>query len=271
MTCVNIDESRRPRSATVAARVASAGLLAATGAIHLDLYLTGYRYIPTIGWLFLAQVVTAFAFAVLLLATVRVADRPIGGAVAAGAAGFVLSTLGGYLISLQFGLFGFREVRTTAGIVAGVIEILAFVLAASEVRGLSMPTPRQARLAGAPLAVIIALLLVLAEVGNGPASASTPTAASSHAGGKATMTIVIKNFMFKPMDPRVTAGERIVVKNEDGVTHTFTASGRQLFNTGDIAANTSKVLAAPSGPGKYSFRCLIHQFMTGTMTVVASS
>ena len=30
-------------------RLAGAGLLAATGAIHLDLYLTGYRSIPVIG------------------------------------------------------------------------------------------------------------------------------------------------------------------------------------------------------------------------------
>jgi len=44
-------------------RLAGAGLLAATGAIHLDLYLTGYRSIPTIGWLFLLQVITAFALA----------------------------------------------------------------------------------------------------------------------------------------------------------------------------------------------------------------
>jgi hypothetical protein len=36
-------------------RLAGAGLLAAAGAIHLDLYLTGYRTIPTIGWLFLLQ------------------------------------------------------------------------------------------------------------------------------------------------------------------------------------------------------------------------
>jgi len=33
-------------------RLAGAGLLAVTGAIHLDLYLTGYRSIPVIGWLF---------------------------------------------------------------------------------------------------------------------------------------------------------------------------------------------------------------------------
>jgi hypothetical protein len=34
-------------------RVAGAGLLAASGAIHLDLCLTGYRSIPAIGWLWL--------------------------------------------------------------------------------------------------------------------------------------------------------------------------------------------------------------------------
>jgi hypothetical protein len=37
---------------------------------------------------------------------------------AAAAAGFALATLGGYLLSLWVGLFGFTEIRTTAGIVA---------------------------------------------------------------------------------------------------------------------------------------------------------
>ncbi len=44
-----------------------AGLLIATAAIHLDLYLTGYRTIPTIGWLFLLQVIAAFALGGLVL------------------------------------------------------------------------------------------------------------------------------------------------------------------------------------------------------------
>src|ERR1700693_4310591 len=49
-------------------RVCASGLLFATGAIHLDLYLTGYRTIPTIGWLFLLQVVTAFGLGLAVLA-----------------------------------------------------------------------------------------------------------------------------------------------------------------------------------------------------------
>ena len=100
-------------------RVAGAGLLAATGGIHLDLYLTGYRSIPTIGWLFLLQVITAFGLA----AVVAVSGSWLA---AASGALFAVATLGGYLLSVWFGLFGFKEVRTTAGIVAGVIEVAAF-------------------------------------------------------------------------------------------------------------------------------------------------
>ena len=122
---------------TLLSRSAGAALLAATGGIHLDLYLTGYRTIPTIGWLFLLQVIAAFALAIALVLTAggRLAGGRLsgdqltaGGLVAAGGALFAVGTLGGYLLSLRVGLFGFREVRTTAGIVAGVIEVAAFAV-----------------------------------------------------------------------------------------------------------------------------------------------
>src|SRR5260370_15842828 len=104
-------------------RLAGAGLLAATGAIHLALYLTGYRSIPTLGWLFLLQVITAFGLAATVLVT---GSRLI----AAAGAGFALATLGGYLLSVWIGLFGFKEIRTTTGIIAGVIEVAAFAVLA---------------------------------------------------------------------------------------------------------------------------------------------
>ena len=117
--------------------LAGAGLLFATAGIHLDLYLTGYRTIPTIGWLFLLQVVVAVVLGVLVLVTAVITPgQPVtrgelaGRAVALGGALFALSTLGGYLLTVQFGLFGFREVRTTAGIVAGILEVLAFAVLA---------------------------------------------------------------------------------------------------------------------------------------------
>src|SRR6516225_4032678 len=106
-----------------ALRVTGAGLLAATAAIHLDLYLTGYRNIPTIGWLFLLQIIAGFALAAAVLATGNQVVAALG-------AGFAVATLGGYLLSIWIGLFGFTEVRTTAGIVAGIIEVAAFAVLA---------------------------------------------------------------------------------------------------------------------------------------------
>jgi predicted lipoprotein with Yx(FWY)xxD motif len=104
--------------------IAGAALLIASGSVHLDLYLTGYRSIPTIGWLFLLQVIAAY----LLAAAIAVTGNPVA---AAGGAALALGTLGGYLLSLRVGLFGFTEVRTTAGIVAGVIEVAAFAALAA--------------------------------------------------------------------------------------------------------------------------------------------
>jgi hypothetical protein len=122
-------EPTAPGWPTVALRVSGAALLIATAAIHLDLYVTGYRTIPTIGWLFLLQVIAAFGLGVAVLA---IGGRLVkGGRLAAAAgAGFALATLGGYLLSVWIGLFGFKEVRTTAGIVAGLIEVAAFAVLA---------------------------------------------------------------------------------------------------------------------------------------------
>jgi predicted lipoprotein with Yx(FWY)xxD motif len=180
------------RSQQIGLRVAGAGLLAATGGIHLDLYLTGYRSIPTIGWLFLLQVIAAFALALAVLVS--------GNRLAAAAgAGFALSTLGGYLLSVWIGLFGFREVRTTAGIVAGVIEVAAFaVLAILALTPSASPAPGRpparatllARLQdGIPgagwavggLSVIALVLLGVAAAGSGGA----PAPASAGGGLKA--------------------------------------------------------------------------------------
>jgi predicted lipoprotein with Yx(FWY)xxD motif len=128
-------------------RLAGGGLLAATGAVHLDLYLTGYRSIPVIGWLFLLQVIAAFVLAAAVLVSgSRLAE-------AAGAV-FSLATLGGYLLSVRIGLFGFTEVRTTAGIAAGVIEIAAFAalaaLAAVPAAGRPPASPAALRVASLP-------------------------------------------------------------------------------------------------------------------------
>ncbi|HEX6519450.1 MAG TPA: hypothetical protein VF070_05460 [Streptosporangiaceae bacterium] len=173
---------------------AGAGVLIASGAIHLDLYLTGYRSIPTIGWLFLFQVIVAFVLGLAILATIRtVMSFPL--AAAAGAL-FALATLGGYLLSLRVGLFGFREVRTTAGIVAGVLEVVAFAVLALAVLlspfALSLTglirRPLTVPLAGVAAVTLVAAVLLGADVaasgGSGPpAVAGGQVLRTEHAGG----------------------------------------------------------------------------------------
>src|SRR5215813_10635363 len=127
-----VERAERPASrwSRLILRVVGAGLLIATAAIHLDLYVTGYRTIPTIGWLFLMQVIVAFVlgFAVLAIPSRLVVPSRLA---AAAGAGFAISTLGGYLLTVAFGLFGYKEVRTAAGIAAGIVEVLAFAALAA--------------------------------------------------------------------------------------------------------------------------------------------
>ena len=120
----------RPDWPRLLLRLSGGGLLIATAAIHLDLYLTGYRTIPTIGWLFLLQVIAAFILGLAVLAIPAAMVVP-GRIAAVAGAGFAASTLGGYLLTVWIGLFGFKEVRTTAGITAGILEIAAFIVLAA--------------------------------------------------------------------------------------------------------------------------------------------
>jgi predicted lipoprotein with Yx(FWY)xxD motif len=112
--------------------IAGAALLIASASIHLDLYLTGYRSIPTIGWLFLLQVISGYGLA-LAIAVTRYRLTALAALAALAGAAFALGTLAGYLLSLKVGLFGFTEVRTTAGIVAAIIDVAAFAALATAV------------------------------------------------------------------------------------------------------------------------------------------
>src|SRR5580658_742715 len=155
------EDAGRPTSRwpAVILRVAGSGLLIATAAIHLDLYLTGYRTIPTIGWLFLLQVIAAFGLGLAVLAIPRRPAAALAASrlAAAAGAGFALATLGGYLLSVWTGLFGFKEVRTTAGLVAGLIDVAAFAvlaaLALAPARALAPAATRSRFLVQIPSAV----------------------------------------------------------------------------------------------------------------------
>ena len=169
-------------------RVAGAALLAVSACIHLALYLTGYRSIPTIGWLFLLQVIVGF---VLTLAALVTRSR----LAAAASAALALSTLGAYLLAVWIGLFGFKEIRTRAGIAAGLIEVAAFATLA--LAALATGTARQANLgtrmrvgvraAGSMVVAAVGAVSVLVLVLFGVALVSAAGAPAAVAGAGVTL------------------------------------------------------------------------------------
>jgi hypothetical protein len=83
-------------------RLAAIALLGAVAWIHLHLWQSGYRHIPTIGPLFLAAVVATAGVAAVLLAR---PSRVLGLLALAVDAGILASLIG----SVNLGLFGFTE------------------------------------------------------------------------------------------------------------------------------------------------------------------
>jgi hypothetical protein len=121
------DAPTTQRTLTLSVRVVGAAMLVATGWIHLDLWLDGYRAIPWIGPLFLANVVLAGLAAVAMLVT---PTRWLPW-VALLAGLLELGTLAALVLSLTVGLFGFVEsLRATLVVPTILVESVGFLVLA---------------------------------------------------------------------------------------------------------------------------------------------
>jgi hypothetical protein len=93
-------------------------------AVHLHLWTGGYRNNSTVGPLLSADAVGGFILGAALL----VWPPPLAGLLGAG---FMVSTLGGRIVSLTFGLLGFRESAgdsfVTATIILDVVGAVSLV------------------------------------------------------------------------------------------------------------------------------------------------
>jgi plastocyanin len=84
--------------------------------------------------------------------------------------------------------------------------------------------------------------------------------------GVAPNTILIDNFSFAPDGVVVAPGSKITVVNRGTTTHTVTAVDK-LFDSGAVPPGRSVTITAPSTPGKYRYVCMIHEYLTGFVTV----
>jgi hypothetical protein len=112
------------RSAVVLAIMLGAATIAASAAIHLHLWLGGYRHVPRLGPLFLGQVITGFVLAPVIVMFRRM-FAVLAGAIfqAASAIGLTLSATVGFV-----GIHdGFNVPWATPSI---IVELIGFVLLA---------------------------------------------------------------------------------------------------------------------------------------------
>jgi plastocyanin len=78
-------------------------------------------------------------------------------------------------------------------------------------------------------------------------------------------TIIVKGFMFTPMQIKVKAGTRITWMNQDEEPHTI-SSDEGVFRSPAIDTNESYSYQFDK-PGTYHYTCTIHPRMTGTIAV----
>jgi plastocyanin len=112
-----------------------------------------------------------------------------------------------------------------------------------------------------PLIVIIGAIVTL-NVTSESGGASASTGGGAGATGNA---IVIKNFAYSPTPLKVNSGTTITVTNADGTAHSVTADNKS-FDTHDLGTG-DKATITVGKPGKYSYHCDIHNYMTGVIEV----
>jgi plastocyanin len=110
-----------------------------------------------------------------------------------------------------------------------------------------------------------------APVASSQGSAATSGPASTASAGDTSSPVVavvitVKDFAYQ-VPTTVAAGATVMVVNQDRVAHTVTAdTNAGLFDV-NIDAGGSASFTAPTQPGTYSFHCVYHGNMHGTLVV----
>ena len=112
---------------------------------------------------------------------------------------------------------------------------------------------------------VTSFLAVVGLTGCGSTPASTPAASVSATSGP--IAVSIHDFSFGPPSITVHAGTIVTWTNHDPqpTHHTASADGG-AFTTGSLAPGQSGAFTFTT-PGRYTYHCAIHTYMTGVIVV----
>jgi len=120
------------------------------------------------------------------------------------------------------------------------------------------------------LASVAVLVLAAATACSGSSTsndtvAPPPSSSSAASSDSSGATLTIKGFRYSAL--QVAPGTTITVKNMDDAAHTVTSDKKGLFSVENISSGSPKTFTAPTTPGTYTFYCVYHSSMHGSLTV----
>jgi plastocyanin len=95
------------------------------------------------------------------------------------------------------------------------------------------------------------------------------TASATAPAGPASATVSMRDNDFAPRDLTVPAGTTVVFRNDGALPHTATATDGS-FDSGIVPAGGTWSTTLDT-PGSYSYDCIIHPGMSGTITVASAA
>lgn len=109
-----------------------------------------------------------------------------------------------------------------------------------------------------------ALGVLVTACGSHAAPAKHAANAGAHTGGTRP-TVTIRGYAYKPGEISVAANTRIRFTNHDQTAHTA-SNAQSRFDTGTIKPGRSATIILTK-PGRYTYYCQFHAFMSGTIIV----
>jgi plastocyanin len=106
-------------------------------------------------------------------------------------------------------------------------------------------------------------LFALAAVGFAQAGGPTVDVPAAEPGGT---EVAIAEFAFGPSELTVSVGDTVTWTNLDSAAHTATVSGGGPIDSGNLEQDDTYDHTFEEG-GSFSYICVYHPFMTGTITV----